>query len=132
MPDPRPAVTFGRYTRPLQFFERGGTESAPMSTTSDRRVAEEYATRPDAAGNAPATSVLFKIVVDGAIETPFVRGLMGDEAFAAAKAAGGLLAPEAIADTYFHLHQQPRPAWTHELDLRPAAEAPWWSPRAKV
>ena len=47
-----------------EFFERGGTECAPMSTTSDRRVAEEYATRLDAAGNAPATSVLFKIVVD--------------------------------------------------------------------
>jgi len=72
------------------------------------------------------------VVVDGAIETPFVRGLMGDDAFAAAKAAGGLLAPEAIADTYFHLHQQPRTAWTHELDLRPSSEAPWWSPRAKV
>ena len=72
------------------------------------------------------------VVVDGAIETPFVRGLMGDDAFEAAKAAGGLLAPEAIADTYLHLHQQPRTAWTHELDLRPASEAPWWSPRAKI
>ena len=71
-------------------------------------------------------------IASGAIETPFVRSLMGDEAFEAAKAAGGLLAPEAIADTYFHLHQQPRTAWTHELDLRPASEAPWWSPRAKV
>ena len=72
------------------------------------------------------------VVVDGAIETPFVRSLMGDEAFEAAKVAGGLLAPEAIADTYLHLHQQSRTAWTHELDLRPASEAPWWSPRAKV
>ena len=71
------------------------------------------------------------VVVDGAIETPFVRGLMGDDAFEAAKAAGGLLAPEAIADTYLHLHQQPRTAWTHELDLRPASEAPWWEPEGK-
>ena len=41
----------------------GGTECAPMSTTSDRRVAEEYATRPDANGT-PRYSLLFKIVVD--------------------------------------------------------------------
>jgi len=33
-----------------------------------------------------------------------------------------LLAPEAIAETYFQLHHQARSAWTHELDLRPWVE----------
>ena len=36
----------------------------------------------------------------------------------------GILSPEAIADNYWMLHQQPRNAWTHELDLRPWLE-PW-------
>ncbi len=30
------------------------------------------------------------------------------------------MAPEAIAQTYLHLAQQHRSAWTHEVDLRPA------------
>jgi len=34
----------------------------------------------------------------------------------------GLLAPEAIADTYWSLHVQDRTAWTLELDLRPYRE----------
>lgn len=34
----------------------------------------------------------------------------------------GFLDPDAIADNYWHLYQQPRSAWTHELDLRPWAE----------
>jgi len=34
----------------------------------------------------------------------------------------GVLAPEAIAESYWHLHRQPRSAWTHELDLRPWSE----------
>jgi NAD(P)-dependent dehydrogenase (short-subunit alcohol dehydrogenase family) len=34
----------------------------------------------------------------------------------------GLLHPDAIAETYWHLDQQPRSAWTHELDLRPFGE----------
>lgn len=34
----------------------------------------------------------------------------------------GILNPEHIADAYWTLHQQPRDAWTHELDLRPWLE----------
>jgi len=33
-----------------------------------------------------------------------------------------LLEPDAIAEAYWQLHQQPRSAWTHELDLRPWVE----------
>ena len=33
-----------------------------------------------------------------------------------------VLAPAAIADAYLHLHEQPRSAWTQELDLRPCLE----------
>ncbi len=34
----------------------------------------------------------------------------------------GLLAVDAIAETYWHLHQQTRTAWTQEIDLRPHKE----------
>ena len=39
-----------------------------------------------------------------------------------ARPRDGLLAPGAIAETYWTLHAQPRSAWTHELDLRPWVE----------
>jgi len=34
----------------------------------------------------------------------------------------GLLDIDAIADTYWHIHRQPRSAWTQEVDLRPFKE----------
>jgi NAD(P)-dependent dehydrogenase (short-subunit alcohol dehydrogenase family) len=60
------------------------------------------------------------IVIDGAIETDFIRGLKPD--FEALKADDLLLSPDAIAENYVMLHNQPRTAWTHELDLRPWKE----------
>jgi hypothetical protein len=33
-----------------------------------------------------------------------------------------MLKPDDIAETYWQLHQQPRDAWTFEVDLRPWAE----------
>jgi NAD(P)-dependent dehydrogenase (short-subunit alcohol dehydrogenase family) len=34
----------------------------------------------------------------------------------------GMLLPEAIADTYLHIHRQNRTAWTWEVELRPWVE----------
>ena len=34
----------------------------------------------------------------------------------------GVLAPEAIAESYYQLHVQGRSAWAHEVDLRPWSE----------
>ena len=36
--------------------------------------------------------------------------------------ADGALPPDAIAETYWQIHSQPRSAWTHEVDLRPWKE----------
>ncbi len=60
------------------------------------------------------------IVVDGAIDTEFIR--TNFPARYAAKAADGIVLPDHIADAYWFLHAQPRDAWTHELDLRPWTE----------
>lgn len=59
-------------------------------------------------------------VIDGAIDTDFIRGRHPD--FDNAKAEDLVLNPEAIAANYVMLHKQPRSAWTHELDLRPWGE----------
>jgi len=39
----------------------------------------------------------------------------------------GLLRPEEVAETYWHLASQHRSVWTHELDLRPFSTLPWWN-----
>lgn len=59
-------------------------------------------------------------IIDGAIDTEFIRTLFPDKY--ALKEQGGILNPDHIADAYWMLHQQPRDAWTHELDLRPYME----------
>jgi NAD(P)-dependent dehydrogenase (short-subunit alcohol dehydrogenase family) len=60
------------------------------------------------------------VVVDGAIDTEFIRSNFPERA--ALKDRGGILDPEAIAEVYWQLHCQPRSAWTHEMDLRPWLE----------
>lgn len=60
------------------------------------------------------------VVVDGAIDTDFIRTSFPERY--ALKDEGGILNPDHIADNYWHLHAQPRDAWTHELDLRPWIE----------
>lgn len=60
------------------------------------------------------------VVVDGAIDTEFIRTQFPERY--ALKDAGGILDPDHIADNYWHLHAQPRDAWTFELDLRPYME----------
>lgn len=60
------------------------------------------------------------VVIDGAIDTQFIAQNFPDRY--ALKDQDGILSPDAIADNYWYLHQQPRNAWTHELDLRPWME----------
>ncbi|WP_180066544.1 SDR family oxidoreductase [Acinetobacter sp. YH12129] len=60
------------------------------------------------------------VVVDGAIDTDFIKDTFPD--LYVKKAQDGILNPVHIAENYWHLSQQPRDAWTHELDLRPWME----------
>ncbi|MBT8769345.1 SDR family oxidoreductase [Metapseudomonas boanensis] len=60
------------------------------------------------------------VVVDGAIDTEFIRESFPERY--ALKDQDGILNPEHIADSYWYLHSQPRDAWTFELDLRPWME----------
>ena len=59
-------------------------------------------------------------IIDGAIDTAFIRDNFPERY--ALKSQDGILNPDHIADAYLMLHNQPRDAWTHELDLRPYME----------
>ncbi len=59
-------------------------------------------------------------IIDGAIDTAFIRDNFPERY--QLKAQDGILNPDHIADAYLMLHNQPRDAWTQELDLRPYME----------
>jgi|TARA_B110000438_G_scaffold288981_1_gene323048 NAD(P)-dependent dehydrogenase (short-subunit alcohol dehydrogenase family) len=73
------------------------------------------------------------VVVDGMVDAPDTLGkMLGEEAFQQLRKSrgmehDGLILPEKIADTYFHLAQQHRSAWTHEIDLRAFSDVAWWN-----
>jgi NAD(P)-dependent dehydrogenase (short-subunit alcohol dehydrogenase family) len=60
------------------------------------------------------------VVVDGPIDMPWIRENFAE--LVAERPEDGLLRPDDIAESYWALHQQPRSAWTHEIDLRPWVE----------
>lgn len=59
-------------------------------------------------------------VIDGVIDGDRARDQF--PRYVEEKGAEGLMQLEAIAQTFWAIHQQPRSAWTHELDLRPFKE----------
>jgi NAD(P)-dependent dehydrogenase (short-subunit alcohol dehydrogenase family) len=72
------------------------------------------------------------IIVDGSVDAPDTLGkMLGAEMFAKLRetqgAKDGLLLPEKVAETFFHLARQHRSVWTHEIDLRCYTDIPWWN-----
>ena len=61
------------------------------------------------------------LIIDGIIDVPRVHESMPE--LAASKGEDGLIDPRSIASTMLWLHQQPKNAWTFELDLRPFKES---------
>ncbi|BDI61826.1 SDR family oxidoreductase [Qipengyuania nanhaisediminis] len=79
---------------------------------------------------APRGIHVAHVVVDGPVDAPDTLGkLLGDrfDDYKAARGEDGLLDPRSVAETYWHLAQQARNCWTHELDLRPWRDTPWWN-----
>ncbi|MFB0933297.1 MAG: SDR family NAD(P)-dependent oxidoreductase [Pseudomonadales bacterium] len=73
------------------------------------------------------------ILVDGAVDAPDTLGkMLGKEGFQKLRETrgmenDGLMLPEKMADTYFHIAQQHRSVWTHELDMRSFTDLAWWN-----
>jgi len=82
---------------------------------------------------APRGIHVAHIIIDGAVDAPDTLGkMLGPESFQKLRETrgleqDGLLLPERVAETYLHIAQQHRSAWTHELDLRPYSDMPWWN-----
>ena len=73
------------------------------------------------------------IVVDGMVDAPDTLGkMLGEELFQQLRETkgmehDGLILPERVAETYFHLSQQHRSAWSHEVDIRAFSDTAWWN-----
>lgn len=73
------------------------------------------------------------ILVDGAVDAPDTLGkMLGKEGFQKLRETrgmenDGLMLPEKMADTYFHIAQQHRSVRTHELDMRSFTDLAWWN-----
>lgn len=73
------------------------------------------------------------VLIDGSVDAPDTLGkMLGPEKFKELRETrgmehDGLVLPGKIADTYFHLSQQHRSAWTHEIDMRSFSDLPWWN-----
>jgi len=82
---------------------------------------------------APKGIHVAHIVIDGAVDAPDTLGkMLGPEQFQQLRESrglehDGLLVPANVADTYYHLAQQHRSAWSHEIDLRTYVDKPWWN-----
>ncbi|MEO0465813.1 MAG: SDR family NAD(P)-dependent oxidoreductase [Pseudomonadota bacterium] len=82
---------------------------------------------------APKGIHVAHILIDGAVDAPDTLGkMLGPERFQQLREArgldnDGLILPEQVAETYFHLAHQHRSAWTHELDLRAFSDLAWWN-----
>ena len=60
------------------------------------------------------------VVIDGGVGGD--RLLSNLPGIAEALGEDGMLDPEAVAETYWQIHRQPRSTWAHEVDLRPFKE----------
>jgi NAD(P)-dependent dehydrogenase (short-subunit alcohol dehydrogenase family) len=82
---------------------------------------------------APKGIHIAHILIDGAVDAPDTLGkMLGETQFQALRETrggehDGLMLPEKIADTYFHVANQHRSVWTHEMDLRAYSDKAWWN-----
>ncbi len=78
------------------------------------------------------------VIIDGVVDAPDTVGkLLGTEKFQKLRETkgmkhDGLILPDKVAETYFHLSQQHRSAWSHEIDIRAFSDTPWWNNESLV
>ncbi len=82
---------------------------------------------------APQGIHVAHILIDGSVDAPDTLGkMLGPEKFKELRQTrgmehDGLVLPEKVAETFVHLAQQHRSAWTFEIDLRSFSDLPWWN-----
>ena len=82
---------------------------------------------------APKGIHIAHILIDGSVDAPDTLGkMLGPENFQKLRETrgmehDGLVLPDKVAETYFHISQQHRSAWTHEIDMRSFSDLAWWN-----
>ncbi len=118
LPRGRGAIFFTGATASL----RGGVGFAAFSAAKFglRAVAQSAARE-----LGPSNIHVAHLVIDSGVDTAWVRQRIrareGDGALANLD-PNRLMQPGSVAETYWQLYQQPRDAWTFELDIRPFGE----------
>lgn len=91
---------------------RAGTTAFASAKAAQRSIAQSMARH-----LGPAGIHVSYVVIDGVIDLPRTRQAMPD------KKEDFFLDPDDIAEAVYGLANQPRSAWTFELDLRPFGES---------
>lgn len=128
---------------PLMAERGGGTLIVTSATASVRGNAGQHSHAAAMGGrrmlcqtlNAQYASSGIHVVhalIDGAVDAPDTLGkMLGAELFEQLRstkgADDGLILPEKLAETYYHVAHQHRSAWTHELDFRAYSDVAWWN-----
>ena len=118
LPRGRGAIFFTGATASL----RGGAGYAAFSAAKAglRMVAQSMARE-----LGPKNIHVAHLVIDAGVDTAFVRERIrareGEEALANLPPER-LMRPQAVADAYWMLYQQPRDAWSFEIEIRPFGE----------
>ena len=128
---------------PLMVERGGGTLIVTSATAAVRGNAGQHSHAAAMGGRrllcqtlnaelSPQNIHVAHVVVDGSVDAPDTLGkMLGPERFQQLRdtkgAQDGLMLPERIADTYWHIAQQHRSVWTHELDVRSFSDLPWWN-----
>jgi NAD(P)-dependent dehydrogenase (short-subunit alcohol dehydrogenase family) len=129
---------------PLMVERGGGTIIVTSATAAVRGNKGQHSHAASMAGRrmlcqtlnaelSPQNIHIAHILIDGAVDAPDTLGkMLGPEKYQELRenrgmAHDGLMLPEKIADTYYHIAQQHRSTWTHEADLRSFSDLPWWN-----
>lgn len=120
----REAVNFMRDRHQGTLFFTGATASLRAKPPFTAFASAKAGLRALAQGMArefsPQGIHIVHTVIDGVIDGDRAKAQFPD--YVKNKGPDGLLQREAIAQTYWAVHQQHPSAWTHELDLRPFKE----------
>lgn len=93
---------------------RGGAQAAAFAPA---KAAQRNLTQSMARAYGPQGIHVAHVVIDAVVDGKQARARLPD------RAPEGFAAPEAVAESVWHLSQQDPRAWSFELDLRPASES---------
>jgi len=136
------AFALAKEVAPYMLSRGGGTIIYTSATAAYRGNAGQHAHTMAMAGRrhlaqslnnelGPQGIHVAHVNIDGMVNAPETLGKLMPELFQEAVASKQpteeIIEPDAVADTYYMLHKQPRSAWTFDMDIRPWTTSPWFN-----